>query len=170
MKNFTIELHEEQSQAIAGLPHLSLQLDRDVTAAVQLKFVRETLVLAADRFTQMPNVHPCLMGLVEHRSNVFWVLDLPQLLGFAPLDSTAIETHIAVLQIGGSFLGLGIARVGRVLRFAETEIVSLEELMATPLEMAPFLRGGLPQSQGIGNHDHLYVLDAEAIASHDFSV
>jgi len=169
MENFTIELREEKSQAIAGLPHLSLQLGRDVTAAVQLKFVRETLVLAADRFTQMPNVHPCLIGLVEHRSNVFWVLDLPQLLGFAPLDSTAIETHIAVLQIGGAFLGLGIYRVGRVFRFAETEIVSLEELSNTkiPLAIVPFLRGGLPQSEEISSH--LYVLDAEAIAKLTFN-
>ena len=82
MVDLMIELQEEQSQAIAGLPYLSLQLSPEVKVAVQLKFVRETLVLTTNRFTQMPNVHPCLMGLVEHRSNVFWVLDLPQLLGF----------------------------------------------------------------------------------------
>ncbi len=168
MEGFTIELREEKAQAIAGLPYLSLKLGRDVTAAVQLKFVRETLVLDSDRFTQMPNVHPCLLGLVEHRSNVFWVLDLPQLLGFAPLDSTAIETHIAILQIGGSFLGLGLDRIGRVLRFTESEIVSSDSSITTPSEIAPFLCGGVSQSKAIG--DYLYVLDAEAIASHNFSV
>lgn len=46
MNNLTIELREEQSQAIAGLPHLSLQLERNVTAAVQLKYVRETLLVS----------------------------------------------------------------------------------------------------------------------------
>jgi twitching motility protein PilI len=169
MIGLTIELREEQSQAIAGLPHLGLQLESDVTVALPLKFVRETLVLASDRFTQMPNVHPCLMGLVEHRSNVFWVLDLPQLLGFAPIDSTAIETHIAVLQIGSAFLGLGVDRVGRVIRFAETEIISSQELpkTKTPLAIMPFLRGWLAQTEEIGNN--LYVLDAEAIASFNFS-
>jgi twitching motility protein PilI len=170
MSNLTIELREEQTQAIAGLPYLSLRLNPNVTVAVQLKNVRETLVLASDRFTQMPNVHPCLMGLVEHRSNVFWVLDLPQLLGFAGLDSTAIETHIAVLQIDGSFLGLGVYRIGRVIRFAESEIISPQDLPQTeiPVEIVPFLRGWLPQSEGINNN--LYVLDAEAIASHNFTV
>ena len=169
MKGFTIELREEKSQAIAGLPYLSLQLGGDVTVALQLKYVRETLVLSSERFTQMPNVHPCLMGLVEHRSNVFWVLDLPQLLGFAPLDSTAIETHIAVLQIGGAFLGLGLYRIGRVLRFTEAEIVSPLELAKTkiPIETVSFLQGWIDKSEGASN---LYVLDAEAIASHDFSV
>ncbi len=168
MESLTIELREEQSQAILGLPYLSLELGGDVTAAVQLRFVRETLVLDSDRFTQMPNVHPCLLGLVEHRSNVFWVLDLPQLLGFTALDSTAIETHIAVLQIGGSFLGLGLERIGRVLRFGEAEIVSSDSLINIPSEIEPFLRGGVLQSEAIGNH--LYVLDAEAIASHNFSI
>jgi len=170
MIDLMIELQEENIQTIAGLPYLSLQLDRNVTVAVQLKFVRETLVLATDRFTQMPNVHPCLMGLVEHRSNVFWVLDLPQLLGFTPLDSTAIETHIAVLQIGNEFLGLGIYRIGRVVRFAETDIVSPQDLpqTKTPAETVPFLRGWLIQSEGV--NQNLYVLDAEAIVSHNFTV
>jgi positive phototaxis protein PixI len=170
MMDLMIELQEEQAQAIAGLPYLSLQLGPDVTVAVQLKFVRETLVLATDRFTQMPNVHPCLMGLVEHRSNVFWVLDLPQLLGFTPIDSTAIETHIAILQIGGTFIGLGVYRVGRVVRLAEPEIVLPRESpnVKTPSELVPFLRGWVIQSEVL--NDNLYVLDTEAIASHNFSV
>ncbi|MCY7331921.1 MAG: CheW domain-containing protein [Pseudanabaena sp. CAN_BIN31] len=170
MSNLTIELREEQSQAIAGLPYLSLQLERDLTVAVPLKNVRETLVLASDRFTQMPNVHPCLMGLVEHRSNVFWVLDLPQLLGFTPLEANAIETHIAILQIGDAFLGLGIYRTGRVIRFAETEIRSPQDSPMTkiPVEIVPFLRGWLTQPEG--THPNLYVLDAEAIASFDFTI
>jgi twitching motility protein PilI len=164
MSNLTIELQEEQTQAIAGLPYLSLRLNPNVTVAVQLKNVRETLVLASDRFTQMPNVHPCLMGLVEHRSNVFWVLDLPQLLGFAPLETNTIETHIAILQIGDGFLGLGIYRTERVIRFAETEVVSPQDSPMTkiPAEIVPFLRGWLTQSEG--SHPNLYVLDAEAIA------
>ena len=169
MVDLMIELREEQSQVVAGLPHLSLELERNVSAGVQLNYVRETLVLATDRFTQMPNVHPCLMGLIEHRSNVFWVLDLPQFLGFAPLDSTAIETHIAVLQIGGAFLGLGVYRIWRVLRFSETEIVSPLEFPQTkiPIESVPFLRGWLPNAEGVSKN--LYVLDTEAIARFKFT-
>jgi len=175
MSNLVIELREEQPLAIAELPYLSLQLNRDVTVAVQLKFVRETLVMPSDRFTQMPNGHHCLMGLIEHRSNVFWILDLPQLLGFPPIDdSTAIETHICVLQIGDTFLGLGAYRIGRVVRFSEPEILSPHELtkeltkVKTPDEIMPFLHGWIAQPK---DFDHsLYVLDAQAITSHRFIV
>ncbi len=166
--NLTIELREDQTQAIASLPYLTLQLNRDVTVALPLKTVRETLVLATERFTQMPNVHPCLMGLVEHRSNVFWVLDLPQFLGFEPLDSTSIETHIAVLQIGGAFLGLGVYRIGRVVRFTEAEITSPEELPKNkiPMETVPFLRGCIVPPE---DTNPLYVLDTEAITNYQFA-
>jgi len=170
MSGLMIDLQEQKTQAIAGLPYLSLQLNPNETVALQLKYVRETLVLSADRFTQMPNVHPCLMGLVEHRSNVFWVLDLPQLLGFTPLETNAIETHIAILQIGDAFLGLGMYRTGRVIRFAETEIISPQDSPRTkiPAEIVPFLRGWLAQSEG--TNQNLYVLDANAIASADLSI
>lgn len=170
MSNLTIELQEEQAQAIAGLPYLSLNLDQDVTVALPLKFVRETLVLSSERFTQMPNVHNCLMGLVEHRSNIFWVLDLPQLLGFAPLDSTMIEAHIAILHIGNAFLGLGVHRIGRVLRISDVEIVSPLELPKprTPIETVPFLRGWVAQLGGTSTN--IYILDAEVIANYKFTV
>lgn len=170
MSNLTIELQEQQSQTIAGLPYLSLQLSRDLMVAVQLRYVRETFVLASDRFTQMPNMHPCLMGLVEHRSNIFWVLDLPQFLGFAPIDSTAIETHIAILQIDNAFLGLGIHQIGRVVRFTENEIVSPLELPKTKMGIGsvPFLRGCVAQNDS--SHEYLYVLDAEAIARFKFTL
>ena len=169
MADLMIELQEEQTQAIAGLPYLSLQIERNVIVALQLRYVRETLVLDADRFTQMPNVHSCLIGLVEHRSNVFWVLDLPQLLGFESLDSTTVEKHIAVLQIADMFLGLAVYSVSRVLRFTETDIVSPLVLPNTkaPLQAVPFLKGCVltPDS-----NSSIYVLDAEAITNFNFAI
>ncbi|WP_190315939.1 chemotaxis protein CheW [Pseudanabaena sp. UWO310] len=169
MSNLTIELREEKSQAIAGLPYLSLYVERNINVAVQLKFIRETLTLGGDRFTQMPNVHSCLIGLVEHRSNVFWVLDLPQLLGFESLDSTTVEKHIAVLQIADMFLGLAVYSVSRVLRFTETDIVSPLVLPNTKaaLQTVPFLKGCVMAPDG---NNSIYVLDAEAIANFNFAI
>jgi len=163
MSDLLMELQEEQKEVINGLPYLSLQLSPAQSIAVQLRFVRETLVLASEKITQMPNVHPCLMGLIEQRSNVFWVMDLAQMLGFEPLDSTSIETHIAILQTGGAFLGLGVFRIGRVLRLSDTDILLPEEIPQTKTSFmtSPFLRGWIPQS-GLTDQD-LYVLDTDKI-------
>ncbi|PZU98388.1 MAG: chemotaxis protein CheW [Pseudanabaena sp.] len=166
MNSLQVELYQESSQTVVGFPYLSLQLEPNVTVALKLSYVRETLTLAADHFTQMPNVHPCLMGLIEHRSSVFWVLDLPQLLGFAPIDSTVIETHIAVLQIANMFLGLGVYRIGRVKRIIDAEIRSPvgREL---PSAITPFLQGLVEEEI---DQEKVYVLDVEAIARFSFSV
>jgi len=107
------------------------------------------------------------MGLIEHRSNVFWVLDLPQLLGLPSLDSTAIETHIAILQMGKLLLGLGVYRIGQVVRFTETEILPLQGLSTIniPDEAKAFLYGVVRTE---GRNSYLYLLDTQAIASKQY--
>ncbi len=167
-----IELQDDQSLAVAGLPYLSLFLDHETMAAIELKPVRETLVLAADRFTQMPNVHPCLIGLAEHRSHVFWVIDLPQFLGLPPIDSTAIETHVAILQIADMFLGLGVYRIGRVQQIAETDIATSIAAITSrniPPPLLPFLQG-LVTDRTEENGKKLYMLNIDAIVGFDFTV
>ena len=162
-----IELQEDQSLVVAGLPYLSLFLDRETMAAIELKSVRETLVLSAERFTQMPNVHPCLIGLAEHRSHVFWVIDLPQLLGLTPIDFTASETHVAILQIADMFLGLGVYRIGRVQRIAETDIVTSSS-QALPLSAMPFLQGFV-MDRTEETEKKLYMLNTDAIIGFEFT-
>lgn len=167
MNSLTIELRDDQTQTSAGMPYLSLQLEPNVTVAIQMQNVRETLVLPASRFTQMPNVHHCLKGLVEHRSNVFWTVDLPQLLGFTPLQSNATETHLVILQVRDAFLGLGVYRIGQVLRFADSDLCSPIKLAnkSTPMEMMQFLKGWASPPD---SSENLYVLDVEAIAFNQY--
>lgn len=167
MEKQLIELQEDQLKTSTGLSYLALRLNHNLNVALPLGAVRETLVLASERFTQMPNTHPCLMGLIEHRSNVFWVLDLPQLLGLPSLDSTAIETHIAILQMGKLLLGLGVYRIGQVVRFTETEILPLQGLSTIniPDEAKAFLYGVVRTE---GRNSYLYLLDTQAIASKQY--
>jgi twitching motility protein PilI len=162
-----IELQEDQSLVVAGLPYLSLLLDSEITVAIELKSIRETLVLASERFTQMPNVHPCLIGLAEHRSHVFWVLDLPQLLGLTPIDFTAIETHVAILQIADMFLGLGVYRIGRVQRIAETDIATFSN-QDLPASAMPFIQGFVTDRTE-GSEKKLYMLNTNAIIGFEFT-
>ena len=162
MPNQSIELSEIRVAEISGSPYLSLQLEPDVSVAIDLDLVQETFVTSADQLTLMPNVHPCLIGLIEHRSNIFWTVDLPQLLGFTPFDTTSIDYHIAVLEVRGELLGIAIRRIGRVMRFADEAICSPLDLNL-PAPLTPFLRGVLLQSS-IDSEGRIYVLDAESIA------
>ncbi|MBD2148803.1 chemotaxis protein CheW [Pseudanabaena sp. FACHB-1277] len=170
MSKLLIELQEDQPRTSLGLTYLTLQLGQNLDMAVPLDSIQETIIVSSERFTQMPNTHPCLIGLIEHRSNVFWVLDLPQLLGFTAIDPTALETHVAILQIGASFIGLAVYRIGQVMRFAENRILSPQDLSETniPNEARKFLSGWLIRpDKGM---PRLYLLNTDAIVSHGFSI
>jgi len=158
MPNQLIELSQVRVSEVSGSPYLRLQLEPHVSVAIDLPLVQETFVAEANRVTLMPNVHPCLIGLIEHRSSIFWTLDLPQLLGFTPLDSATVDYNIAVLRVRGELLGVAIRRIGRVIRFTDEAIRSpLDQNL--PATLIPFLRGILPSPEG-----KIYVLDAESIA------
>jgi positive phototaxis protein PixI len=168
MADLTIELLETEVKEVVGLPYLCLQLESTVTVAVPLRFIQETLVMFADRFTQMPNVNPCLMGLVEHRSSIFWVFDLPQLLGFTSIDSTAVEYPLAILQTREGLLGMAVRSIGRIVRFAD-DLIRSPEGADLPIAVVPFLRGWVAESDVVGADGAVYVLDTEAIAQNKFS-
>jgi positive phototaxis protein PixI len=163
MSELAIELLETKVKEVVGLPYLCLELEPKITVAVQLRFIQETLVTLADRFTQMPNVSAHFMGLIEHRNSIFWVLDLPQLLGFAALDSSLVEYPMAVMQVQGALLGMAVQKIGRIVRFSEDDLRSPQE-SDLPSAVIPFLKGWVPQLEG-----ELYVLDAEAIVLNKFA-
>lgn len=153
-----IELKSTQVLEPTGLAYLSLQLHRQLTIALPLTSVQETLVVAATRLTLMPNVQPYLMGLLEHRSQVFWVLDLLQLLGFDPIDAASLDYPLAILRYPQGLLGLAVDRIGRVIRLPEEAIASpLTEPL--PAAMVPYLRGVVRQTPP------LYVLDLDALVA-----
>lgn len=163
MANSVVELSKVKVAEVSGAKYLTLQLEPDFLVAVQLSLVQETFVAIGDRLTLIPNVAPCLIGLIEHRSSIFWTLDLPQLMGLAPLDSATIDYNIVILKVRGKLLGLATRQIGQVLQFTDEAIRSpLTENL--PIKIIPFLRGILFEADR-----KIYILDAEAIALTDFS-
>lgn len=73
----------EQNEA-TSLPHIRLGLDGNAIAAVNTDQAQEVMVIPQQRLTVMSNMPTTVMGLVNHRSRIFWVLDLPQLFGLPP--------------------------------------------------------------------------------------
>ncbi len=133
--------------------------------ALDTETVQEVLVIPSHRLTVMPNMASPVMGLLNHRSRVIWVVDLPQLLGLAPLNPRSPERHLAILQAGGISLGLAIAEVKGIIRFSPEDIASpLEHHL--PAEMTPYLQGCVRQEAATPTQRPLLILDAEAIAAY----
>jgi positive phototaxis protein PixI len=152
----TLNLQADQSQKSIGQAYLKLQLDSKTQAALPMEGAQEVIIVPIDRLTFMPNMPSCVLGLLNQRSRVFWVVDLPQLLEMQPLPSDAQQYNIAIVRVGNVALALAVFAVKGVTRFFNEAIQSPIGTVAPGL--TPYLRGLVPQEREI-----LLVLDPEAI-------
>jgi twitching motility protein PilI len=152
----TLNSQANRSQKAVGQAYLKLQLDAKTQAALPMDSSQEVLIVPASRLTFMPNMPTCVLGLLNQRSRVYWVVDLRQLLEMKALPSDAQQYNIAIARSGNASLALAVLSVKGVTRFLPEVIQSPIGTVAPGL--TPYLRGLVPQEREI-----LLVLDPEAI-------
>ncbi|MCU0535912.1 MAG: chemotaxis protein CheW [Hydrococcus sp. Prado102] len=152
----TLNLQANRSQKAVGQAYLKFQLDSKTQAALPMDAAQEVLIVPSSRLTFMPNMPSCILGLLNQRSRVFWVIDLPQLLEMQPLPSDTQQYSLTIVRVGNAVLALAVMNVKGVTRFPSEVIQSPIGTVAPGL--TPYLRGLVPQEREI-----LLVLDPEAI-------
>lgn len=145
-----------RSQKNMGLPYLSLRLDDQNLALIEMPYTQEVLVVAAERITAIPNLAASVLGLLNQRNRVLWVIDLPQLLGLNPIALDTQQYNLAIIQVGQFPLGLAVAGIEGVMRFNQDAIQS--PIGAVQSELTPYLQGCILTEKQV-----LLVLDASAI-------
>ncbi|BAU64295.1 CheW protein [Stanieria sp. NIES-3757] len=151
--NLTESLSESTQQ-----PYLCLQLTRDITAVLPMKNAQEVLMVSTRRITAIPNMPDCVVGLLNQRSRVFWVVDLPQMLEMPAIDRNLQQYHMAIIQAANVSLGLIVKDIKGVMR------LTIEEIQSPIGNVSP---GLIPYLQGcsLQQNEILLVLDAEAIVN-----
>jgi positive phototaxis protein PixI len=145
----------------AGDAYLKFHLNRQTPAVFAMRYVQEALVLPARRLTPMPNMPAPMMGLMNRRSRVIWVVDLAQLLGLSVLDTTSTQQYTLILiQVGSVPLGLAVHQVEGITRLEADAIQS--PIGQVTASLVPYLRGCILQ-QGEQKKEILLVLEGEAI-------
>lgn len=140
----------------SGNSYLRLDLDRQTPAILAMDHTQEVLVVPTRRITPMPNMAECVLGLLNWRNRVLWVIDLPQMLKLQPLDTAAQQYHIAIIRVGQVPLALVVQEVKGVTQFIPDCIQSPTGLV--PSSLMPYLHGCIQQQNEI-----LLVLNTEAI-------
>jgi positive phototaxis protein PixI len=152
--NFQSQINLGQNKI--GEPYLRLQLDKEVSAVVGMKYVQNVAIVSANRITPIPNVPDCILGLLYQRSRVFWVVDLPQVLEFLPVNSNLQEYHVAIVKINNLPLGLVVPEIKGVSRIVQERISPPIDSLGS--QIIPYLKGCFIQDKEI-----LPILDLEAI-------
>ncbi|NEQ64576.1 MAG: purine-binding chemotaxis protein CheW [Symploca sp. SIO1B1] len=139
-----------------GDTYLKFQLARQTPAVLSMIQAQEVIVLAPSRLTPMPNMPPYVMGLLNRRSRVLWVIDLSRMLGLPGVETNVQQYSIVIIGNESATLGLIVVAVEGVLRLTSECIQSPIEQLSSSI--VPYLRGCILQEQEI-----LLLLDAEAI-------
>ncbi|NJP11321.1 MAG: purine-binding chemotaxis protein CheW [Leptolyngbyaceae cyanobacterium RU_5_1] len=151
-----LTLRSKRSQRVVGDAHLRFQLTGDVYAVLAMQQVQEVLVLPAHRLTSMPNMPACVLGLMNRRSHVFWVVDLAQLLGIPGPSTNRQQYNIIIIRVGQVSLAVTVHQVDGMSWLSSNEIQPPPSHLTS--DMATYLRGYVVQNQQV-----FLVISAESI-------
>ena len=148
------------SNRTSGEAYLRFELCPQTSATLFMRHVQEAMILPARRLTPMPNMPACMLGLMNRRSRVLWVIDLAQMLGLAMLDANTQQYHLVLIQVGPIALGLAVQHVEGITWINPDRIQpSIGQVIPS---LVPYLRGCTIQQQE-QKQEMLLVLDAESI-------
>ncbi|NJR63411.1 MAG: chemotaxis protein CheW [Cyanobacteria bacterium CRU_2_1] len=88
-----------QLQKIAGDAYLCFQIDEQTQALFTMEQVQEVVTIPVQQIAPMPNMPPCVLGLLSRRSRVMWVVDAAHLLMNQPLAPSLLQYEIVVIQV-----------------------------------------------------------------------
>ena len=137
-------------------------------ALLEAEIVTEVITISPKEILPVPQMPYCVLGVYSWRSEMLWVVDVENLLGYPPsLSEDADENQtilVMVVQVNGQSMGLVVSRIDSIVeqnldRFksSSSEIFS-EDIM-------PFLYGYFTDE----NNNIIMLIDAEEIF-HFFSI
>ncbi len=155
MKLPVLDAQTRQQKAV-GDPYLKVQLTLQQSAVLPMAQAQEAIAIPPSRVTSVPNMPACVLGLLNHKSRVLWVIDLSQFLALPTQALNAQQYNIAIIRVDKTLLGMVVPEINGVVRFDPEEMKSpISEVVPS---LVPYLSGCLVQGQ-----ETLWVLDPTAI-------
>jgi positive phototaxis protein PixI len=147
---------QPQNKKNLGDSYLKFQFGQQIPAVLSMSQAQEVVVLPVERLTPIPNMPAHVMGLLNRRSRVLWVIDLARMLGIGGIEINVQHYNIIIISDNKASFGVIVQAVEGVVRLGYESIQPPIEQIASGL--LPYLRGCVMQEQEI-----LLVMDAEAL-------
>ncbi|MGK7884518.1 MAG: chemotaxis protein CheW [Crocosphaera sp.] len=143
-----------ETPQIQGEPYLSCQLTSQINGLVSMEFVKESLLVAGEQITILPSMSSFVMGLMTSRDRVFFVIDLPHLLGLSS-PFTLLQTYQMIVIRASSLmsqttnnellLGLAVPRIQGVIRVISDKRETDQKDL--PESLLPFIQETLKEGE-----------------------
>ncbi|MDH6060454.1 chemotaxis protein CheW [Chrysosporum bergii ANA360D] len=157
MKNYKILVDKQASKNNWENSYLKFELNQQTPAIMPINYTQEAVSLAVESVTSMPNMPPCILGLMNWRSHIIWAVDLPRMLNLESLDGRLRQYNIIVIEVESLMLGLVVHEIKGITKFMSDDIRSPWGQVASSL--VPYLSGCVVKEEEI-----LLVLDAKCLA------
>lgn len=137
-------------------------------ALLEAEIVTEVITISPKELLPVPQMPYCVLGIYSWRSEMLWVVDVENLLGYPPsLSEDADENEtilVMVVQVQGQSMGLVVSRIDNIIE------QNLEQFKSSSAEIfsediMPFLSGYFTDE----NNNIIMLIDAEEIF-HFFSI
>lgn len=90
--------------------------------------------------TPLPQLDPCVLGVVNLRGKPVPVIDLALAFGY-PKTDLKIYTPIIFVLVGGRLFGLVVDEVNGVVNLGDNQVIRLKEILPGSVGDAPLLQG-----------------------------
>jgi positive phototaxis protein PixI len=158
MNNYKIFMAQAPSSDNLANSYLKFYLNPQTPAIIAMHDTQEAIMLSVESVTAMPNMPPCVLGLMTWRSRIIWVIDLPRMLNLESEEGRLKQYHIIVVQVESLLLGLVVYDIKGISKFMFEDIQSPVGQVASSL--VPYLSGCVMQAEEI-----LLVLDAASLVN-----
>jgi positive phototaxis protein PixI len=139
-----------------GTPYIKVWLDSQTPAVLPMQHIQEVLSLPASRLTAMPTTPMAMLGLINRRSRVMWLIDFGLLLGRSRLEPNLREYDLVVVRADSITIGLAVQKIEGMVW------VKPETIQPTPDHLAANLLGYL-EGCVIQEDEVLWVFNAKSI-------
>lgn len=149
-----------QPQKSLGDGYLQFKLDESTTAVLQVNFTEEVVVLPLGAITSIPNTSELIVGLMNWRNRIIWIVDLPKMLGFESQFDRKRQYNIIVIRHEAETIGLMVPEIKGTVRLNSGKIQSAQNQAR---DIGAYLNGCIFQEEELN-----LVLNVRAILKHSF--
>jgi positive phototaxis protein PixI len=141
-------------------------LESDI-ALLDAEIVTEVITISSENILPVPQMFYCVLGIYSWRSEMLWVVDLENLLGYPPPlspNSDNRELLVMVVQFQGQSIGLVVSGIDNLIECNIEQFKSPSSELFSE-DVLPFLQGYFTDR----NNNIIMLIDTEEIF-HFFSI
>ena len=122
-----------------GDGYLQFKLNENTTAVLLVNFTQEVVVSPIEAITPIANKPELILGLINWRNRIIWVVDLPRIFGFESNISPMGQCNIIMTRHGAETIGLMVPEIKGTVSLNSDNIQPADNQVAP--HIIPYLKG-----------------------------